>query len=220
MNLKIIQEKIIAFSKNTTNSIIIHNPIDRHYILKSAEKNNISQPQKNLPIIISLGSLIDVKGYDRLLKVASRLKDDGFTFNLYILGNGPKKNELNRFIENERLSTFVSLLGYQENPYPFLKLSDIYVCSSYAEGYNTAITEALVLGKPVVSTECSGVKEQLGENNEWGICVENSEEGLYNGLKQMLNPEIRDYYKKQAAIRGRDFTLEKSMNEIYHLIES
>lgn len=218
---KIVQEKIIAFSKNATNSVILHNPIDRQYILKSAEKIKIlSSPQESLPVIISLGALIDVKGYDRLLKVVSKLKDEGIPFKLQILGKGPKEKDLNDFILLNKISSFVTLLGYHENPYPYLKQSDIYVCSSYAEGYNTAITEALILGKPVVSTECSGVKEQLGDNNEWGICVPNSEEGLYNGLKQMLNPEVMEHYKKQAAIRGKDFTLEKSMDKIYRLIES
>lgn len=100
-----------------------------------------------------------------------------------------------------------------------MKNADIYVCSSIAEGYNTAITEALILGRPVVSTECSGVKEQLGDDNEWGICCSNSEEGLYEGLKEMLTDDNMLHYTRQACKRGTHFTLELSMNEIYKLIE-
>lgn len=117
------------------------------------------------------------------------------------------------------MSSYIKLVGFQQNPYPYIKQADIYVCSSYAEGFNTAITEALILGKPVVSTECSGVKEQLGNNNEWGICCKNSEEGLYEGIKKMLTNNNIIHYAKQAAIRGKDFSLETSMNAIYKIIE-
>ena len=218
---KVVQEKLLKFSKNISNTLVLYNPIDKQHIQTSSKKEiDLFKYKKSGPLIISLGSLIDVKGYDRLLAVASRLLDSGFMFNLIILGDGIKKEELNTYIVNNKLSLHVFLLGYQENPYPFLRQSDIYVCSSYAEGYNTAITEALVLGKPVVSTECSGVKEQLGENNEWGICVPNSEDGLYDGLKQMLKPDTLVHYTQQASIRGKYFALDKSMNEIYHLLES
>lgn len=219
---KVVQEKLIAFSeRNVNNAVVLHNPIDRQLIIQSARKRVGSFPvNKNSPIIISIGSLTKVKGYDRLLSVASKLRDEGASFYLIIIGEGVLKEELKTIIENNSLSSFVCLMGYQENPYPFLLQSDFYVCSSYAEGYSTAITEALVLGKAVVATECSGVKEQLGENNEWGICVPNSEEGLYYGLKLMLKSDIRDHYARMASMRGEFFTLEKSMSEIYQLIEA
>ena len=213
-------EKINIFSGNIKNACVVHNPIDRRLIINSS-----LQPAEDLVyerkerLIMSLGSLIEIKGYNRLLSVANKLKEEGYDFKLFILGDGIQREELNLFINNNDLMSFVYLLGYKENPYNYLNQCDIYVCSSYAEGYNTAITEALVLGKAVVSTDCSGVKEQLGEHNEWGICVPNSEEGLYGGLKQMLNPDTLKYYTEQATKRGKDFTLEKSMNKIYQLIE-
>ena len=111
-------------------------------------------------------------------------------------------------------------MGFQNNPYPYIAVSDIYVCSSYAEGYNTAITEALVLGKAVVSTECSGLKEQLRNNNKYGICTPNTDEGLYEGLKQMLNDSTLNHYTMMARERGKYFSLEASMDKIYRLIES
>ena len=67
--------------------------------------------------------------------------------------------------------------------------------------------------------EISYLKEQLGNNNEWGICCKNSEEGLYEGIKKMLTNNNIIHYAKQAAIRGKDFSLETSMNAIYKIIE-
>lgn len=216
----IVMQKIKSYAGDSCNACVIYNPIDRNLVLRKSKEHldylNINETGATL---ISLGSLIEVKGYNRLLSVANRLKNEGFLFKLFILGDGIMRNELMFYITNNNLQSTIFLLGYKDNPYPYLNKSDIYVCSSYAEGYNTAITEALVLGKPVVSTECSGVKEQLGEHNEWGICVENSVEGLYQGLKHMFVPEIREHYARQAQIRGKDFTLENRMNEIYQLIE-
>ena len=61
----------------------------------------------------------------------------------------------------------------------------MYICSSRREGFSTAVTEALILGLPTVSTNCSGAEELLGKNNEYGIVVENSEIGIYKGLKNV-----------------------------------
>lgn len=197
--------------------VILYNPIDTKSILeKSLEPiNEIRSSQK---LIVTLGALTPIKGYDRLLKVISKLRSD-IDIELRIYGKGKDLQKLEHIAQDLNIEQNVKFAGFKQNPYPYLKQADIYVCSSYAEGFNTAITEALVLGKPVVSTECSGVKEQLGDNNEWGICCENSEEGLYNSLKTMLTNDNMTYYAKQAAIRGKDFSLNVSMDSIYNLIE-
>lgn len=203
-------------------SFVLYNPIDVDLIKSKARiMDSLIENEKRDSIrIVSIGSLDKRKGHIRLLRVFLHLLENGYNLELWIIGRGELFDELNGFIHSNHIEDKVVLWGFRENPFGYLSFSDIYVCSSYAEGYNTAITEALVLGKAVVSTECSGVKEQLGEHNEWGICVPNSEEGLYDGLKQMLNPETLKHYTEQASIRGKDFTLEKSMNEIYHLIEN
>lgn len=197
--------------------VLLYNPIDTKSILeKSTEPTNETKSSQKQ--IVTLGTLIPIKGYDRLLKVISKLKSN-IDIELRIYGKGKDLQKLKHIAQNLNIEPNVKFEGFKQNPYPYLKQADIYVCSSYAEGFNTAITEALVLGKPVVSTECSGVKEQLGDNNEWGICCENSEEGLYKGLKTMLISDNIIYYAKQAAIRGKDFSLDISMNSIYNLIE-
>lgn len=197
--------------------VILYNPIDTKSILeKSIEP--INETRSSQKLIVTLGTLIPIKGYDRLLKVISKLKSD-IDIELRIYGKGKDLQKLEYIAQNLNIEQNVKFAGFKQNPYPYLKQADIYVCSSYAEGFNTAITEALVLGKAVVSTECSGVKEQLGDNNEWGICCENSEEGLYEGIKKMLTNNNIVHYAKQAAIRGKDFSLKTSMNAIYKIIE-
>ncbi len=218
---KIVKEQADKRFNVSSVSTVIYNPIEQKKIKKNS-LDVISPVQKNIRFdyrLISIGTLNKRKGQIRLLYALKQLIDEGYSLELWLLGEGDEKETLLRYIQDNNLLDNISLIGYKDNPYPYLRESDIYVCSSYAEGYNTAITEALVLGKAVVSTECSGVKEQLGEHNEYGICTPNTEEGLYEGIKLMLTGNNLEYYTQQAEIRGKDFSLDNSMKEIYRLID-
>ena len=101
-----------------------------------------------------------------------------------------------------------------------MKKCDLYICSSRREGFSTAVTEALVVGIPVVSTECSGAKELLGDNNEFGIVVENSTRGIYEGMKKMLtDSQTLQHYKEQAIIRGESFSKERTVKSVEDMLE-
>lgn len=171
-------------------------------------------------VITSVGCLEDSKGYDRLIPSVARLKDDGFSFLLQILGEGREHDRLQELIYKLSLFDVVFLAGYQSNPYPYVASSDLFVCSSRTEGLSTAVTEAIILGVPVVSTDVSGAKEILGENNEFGLVVENSEEGIYQGLKKMLsNPELLRHYAVKAKERADFFSTEKTVKAVEDLFE-
>ena len=91
----------------------------------------------------------------------------------------------------------------------------MFVCASFAEGFSTAATESLIIGIPVCTVEVSGMKEMLGENNEYGLVVENSEEALYQGIKRFfVEPGLLKYYRKQAEIRGKDFSTKKTVQAV------
>lgn len=106
-------------------------------------------------------------------------------------------------------------MGYRDNPYKYVANCDLYVCSSRREGFSTAVTESLIVGTPVISTDCSGAKEMLGENNEYGLVVENNEVALYKGLKYILDtPQWINHYKKKAAERGKYFNKSNTVSEV------
>lgn len=214
-----VQAQLLKYCGKDLRTRVILNPIDSDDIIKKA--NVAGVPIDVIPSaairIISLGRLVPIKGYERLIRVARRLIDDGSDISLTILGEGNERNRLQALINENSLSARVFLLGYKENPYLYLKASDIYVCSSYSEGYNTAIVEALVLGKAVVSTDCMKEKDLLGDS-EFGIVADNSEDGLYSGLKQMIQPSILEKYSSRAKERGVLFTVKNSMNDVFSLI--
>ena len=112
-------------------------------------------------------------------------------------------------------------LGYHTNPYRYVAKCDLFVCSSISEGFSTAATEALIVGTPVCTVEVSGMKEMLGENNEYGVVTENSEDALYRGIRELLrNPERLVYYRRQAELRGKDFSTENTVRAVEEMLDS
>lgn len=169
--------------------------------------------------MVGVGKLLKRKGFDRILKIAYRLKKEGYPIRIYLLGNGPKKKKLEDYVKKHQLESNVTFLGYQVNPYKYIKRSDLFVCASLAEGFSTAATEALILGVPVCTVEVSGMKEMLGFKNEYGIVTENTEEALYLGIKRLLDDkELFKHYQRQAAIRGRRFLAKKTVESVENLL--
>ena len=115
--------------------VVKYNPVDSGTVIaKSNEICEIKRPNKM--IIGTIGRLTNQKGYDRLLKVVKNLKNDGLDFELWILGEGQKRPELEQYILENNLSDTVKLIGFRKNPYKFIKLCDLFVCSSRAEGFS------------------------------------------------------------------------------------
>ena len=197
----------------------LYNPIDSFEILeKSRNSINIPNKKTNITRLVSVGRFTTPKAYDRLLRIINKLIYEKYPIELWLLGDGEQRELLETYIKKNHLENVVTLWGFQENPYAYLAQCDLFVCSSISEGYSTAVTEALILGLPVITTNCSGMHELL-KNGECGIITENSEEALYEGLKLLLdNPLQLQYYKDKAVERGKDFSLKKLMKPIEKLL--
>lgn len=198
---------------------VLYNPLDFESVIKkSAEKTdfNFGDGMK----FVLAGTFIKIKGFDRFVKVCKRLKDDGEHFSALIMGDGEEKENIKKIIAETNLGDTVKILDFQTNPYKYIAHSDVYVCSSYAEGYSTAVSESVALNVPVITTECSGMREIFGEN-ECGIICENSEDGLYNAIKKVLNdPSLLKKFSAEEKKRANDFSLKKRMKAIEDFIES
>lgn len=162
-----------------------YNPIDEQDITqKSEEKIDIATC--NLPIFLSMGTLYKAKGFDRLIKVHHRLISEGFQHQVWIIGAGQDEMELKNLAKILGVENSVEFLGFQKNPYPYFKLADYYVLSSRYEGFPTVLFEAITLKKKIIATQVSGADDML-ENGQLGLIVENSEEGIYQGMKEAFN---------------------------------
>lgn len=187
---------------------------------KSNEKQDTIISNDEVFNIVSSGRLIPLKQFDQLINIHKRLIDNNIINNLYILGEGDEHKNLQDQINNLGLNNTCKLLGFNDNPYKYIKNSNLFVCSSRQEGFSTAVTEALILGVPVVSTDVSGARELLGNNNEYGIVTEISEDTLYEGVYKMLTEEgLLAHYKKQAEIRGKEFSTEKTTKAVEEMLD-
>lgn len=167
--------------------------------------------------VMSVGRLHKVKGCDRLIRACARLQKAGKSLDLVIIGKGEEEENL-RSLAAELDFRNLTLLGQQDNPYCYMKIADLYVCSSLYEGFNLTIAEVLALGVPALSTDCSGPCEIL-DNGEYGMIVENSEDGLYNGmLKLIQDPELLEKYKSKTKERSKFFDEDTYMQKIEKII--
>ena len=201
------------YQVDPTKAETLYNPIDRDEILqKSTEPASL--PMKDTLKLVTVGRLVHQKGYDRLVRVADRLVQEGFDFVLYIIGEGEERASLEQYIREHNLQDNVILLGYQANPYRFMRLCDLFVCSSRAEGFSTVITEAVILGLPIISTDCAGVREIFGEEL-CGMIIKNSEEALLDGLRVILTSKSDlDLYRQNAYLRGVKFDIKEAIRPI------
>lgn len=166
-----------------------------------------------------IGKLVPLKAFDRMIRIQKRLIEEGYDTHFYALGMGSQLDELERLSKELGIQESVTFLGYQTNPYNYLKHMDLFVCASYSEGFSTATTESLIVGVPVCSVEVSGMKEMLGNNNEYGIITKNDEHELFLGIKRLLDsPDLLYKYKIAAKERGKLFTIEKTVKSVEELL--
>ena len=217
--------KIIGVSKSVSENLTqflsnkictLYNPIDTNRICKLSEESINYKFSSDSINIVSIGRLEQVKGYDRLIKICSRLiNQDKLNITLTIIGMGSKYDDLKMLIDTTR----IKLLGSKKNPYPYIKKADLYVCPSYQEGYNIALAEAIVLGCPCVATKCSGPDEIL-DNGRYGCLVDNNDDELYKSLKEIIcNANRMQQLKSLSNKRRSFFDLNRNISQIESLID-
>lgn len=213
-----------AFEESAGESLlttkVLYNVNETDRIRQKAKETieDVVFPEKEITVF-TVSRIIKNKGLDRLATVHKRLIDEGIQHHIYVLGVGAMQKEIEQYLKENHLEDTFTFLGFRDNPYKYVAQADLYVCPSRVEGFSTAVTEALIVGTPVVSTNCSGAYEQLGKNNEYGIVVENSEDGIYEGMKKMLtDSQLRSHYAAKAKERGSFFSTEKSVAAVEKML--
>ena len=164
------------------NSVVLHNVIDDREILSKAKEALPEGVSKTKYTLCSVGRFSRQKNHLRLLKACKRLHDEGFPFELWLVGDGILRPEVESFISENNMGGYVRLWGFQANPYPFIEKADLLVCSSFFEGFSTVITEGVLLRKQILTTDCSGMHEIL-DGYSGGMIVPNDDEAFYSGLR-------------------------------------
>ena len=182
---------------NDNKKCVIYNYIDKERILKKSSENIDVPFDENSVNFVSVARLVYQKGIDRLIKVHKKLIESGYKHSFYIIGNGPEKENLEKLIKESNVENTFHLLGQKENPYPYVKKSDYFCLLSRFEGYGMVLEEAKILEKNIVITDTAA--REAVEDYDKKVILENSKEGIYKGLKEILEQNNKE--KQEEIIR-------------------
>lgn len=170
--------------KNNIEKIVIHNYIDELQVLKKSKVFIPQELDKSEISFLSVSRLVVAKALDRLILVSKKLIEEGYNHKIYIIGEGPLRKDLEILIDSLNMKDNFILLGEKTNPYPYIKACNYFVIPSIYEGYSIVGVEASIFQKRIISTD-TGAKEAL-LNYDNKVIVDNSLEGLYEGMKQEI----------------------------------
>lgn len=161
----------------------IPNPV----IFPSLPKVKISED--SLFRIISVSRLEKVKNIDSILRIVSKLKQQNWNIHYSILGEGKELNHLKNLTKDLNIEDSVTFLGFQNNPYPYLLMSDLYLLTSFTEGFSNSLAEAMYCELPCITTKV-GAAEEMIKNNENGWIVNvNDDDDLFQTIESILKME-------------------------------
>lgn len=208
-----------GYLKNYNNKEIvkIYNFLDFDLIEKKAEEKLEKDYGK---YIISVGSLTENKNHKLLINAFKILKEKyKISEKLLIAGEGKERENLEKQIRELNLENDVLLLGQKENPYKYIKNSELYVISSKDESFSLTLVEAMFLKKLVISVKSNGPIEIL-KNNKYGVLVENNADEMAEKINYYLeNKDERKKYEELGYERAKDFSKENGKKVIEEFID-
>lgn len=167
-------------------------------------------------VILTVGRLVPVKGYDLLLGAACLLRDRGLNFRWDIVGDGPLRKQIEEEIAAKGLREHVRLLGALDNPYPLMQRCDIYVQPSRSEGYGIAVCEARAFCRPVIVTDFKVASGLVDDGTDGLICGMNAE-ALADAVMRLSSPQLREQFSSRLSANPSDNATE-SLNTILDLL--
>lgn len=179
--------------------------------------NAVKERKKNQLILLTAARIALVKAYDLAVPALSIVRKQGYDVKWYVLGEGPERANVEALIKANGLEESFLLLGAVDNPYPYMAACDVYVQATRYEGCCTSISEAVILKKPVIASDCHGNKEQLNRYGT-GILVKLTPEGIAEGIiRAASDVGLRKELVEQANMS--DFEPYKALKRIYSFLE-
>lgn len=168
--------------------------------------------------LVTVGRMTKEKGPDIAVEVCKRLCDKGLPIKWHWVGDGNQREAIEKKVAEYGLQKRFIFEGNQVNPYPYIKSADVYVQPSYYEAYSTTVTEAKVLGKPIVTTDVGGMRDQL-ENRKTGFIVPQNINLISDAIIELLNDK-ETYLVIENNLFLEDFDtqvfLKEYLNEIFY----
>ncbi len=217
-----VKQGIIDIVGDPGNLVVKYNPLKADDIFEKADETVVDVTKESGKTYFAVVGRVNYqKGYDLLLEAAHMLEKDGFNFEVWVIGGTESWSDEQYRLERsmKRLGVqSVKFLGGRKNPYKYMKAADWFLSTSLFEGFSYVSQEAALLDKPMLLTDCGGVRELLG-NDDYGIVMERSVLGIYQGMKRVLDdPQLHEEYKKKISERKKVIDFDTRMAEIEKLL--
>ena len=168
-----VAEDLITTHSLPRNKIkIIYNPAITPELLNKVQED-LNHPwfmPNEPPVILGVGRLTSQKDFTTLIRAFAKLSRQ-VSARMIILGEGEERNKLEALIKNLDLENRVSLPGFVDNPFPYMKQASVFVLSSAFEGMPNVLLQAMACGTAVVSTDCPSGPREILENGKWGKLI-------------------------------------------------
>lgn len=155
--------------------------------------------------IVNIGTVEARKNQRLLIDATAELRNRGFAhFQVWLLGDGPKRTEWEALIREKNLEGYVSFLGYQPNPTDFLQRASLYVHTARNESWGYTITEAMATGTPVLALATGGIPEQFGAHKRGLLPAQTTASELADAILHYQSPDARRQLADQQWEYARD----------------
>ena len=192
---------------------VAHNIVSEGYISECLTDTPVKEYATDRLNILTIGRLDKQKGYDLAIEACKILKDKKLKFRWFVLGSGSEKDNIVKWIAENKVEDYFCLLGTRVNPYPYIDRCDIYVQPSKHEGYGIAVAEARMLNKPIVCTDFTGARDQI-QNGYTGTIVDVNSKAVADAISELIDsPEKRDEFSYNLSKSEK-----QSKNEIAKIL--
>ncbi|MEA5027129.1 Glycosyltransferase Gtf1 [bioreactor metagenome] len=221
MNIACSKQVAESFSEvfGVDNIKVIRNLIDektiRNLANQSVELNFFQNKTVNL---IAVARFHPQKGLNRLIEALRYIKEFESDVRLILIGDGPLMEDLQEQVRKANLEKEVLFMGYQINPYPYVKMADLFVLSSHYEGYPTIVIESLICSTPVLAMNVAGVEDQITENYH-GWIIPNRQKDLNSKLLKIVRNK-ENLLKQKVALSNFHYDNGAILKEICYYIDN
>lgn len=175
---------------------VLHNVISDKHLKQLSKEKVVYNDSYEGTRIVTVGRLSKEKGHELFIPAMKKLVDENYDIKWYLVGDGNYRADLEKMISEYTLKEHIVFVGTQINPYTYIDQASIYLQPSYYEGHCVTILEAKVFNKPIITTNFSGASDEITSGKN-GLIVDTSTEGLYSGMKLLLNDDkLLNTFKK------------------------
>lgn len=196
--------------------VVVENIASPEFIRKMSEEQVSEKFEKDKFNLLTVARFSHAKGIDQGVEAIKLLRDRGIdNIKWYIVGYGGDENKIRELITRYSLEDMIEILGKKDNPYPYMKMCDLYMQPSRYEGKAVTVVEAQILAKPVLITNYPTAHSQVVDRVDGEIC-ELSIEGIANGVEKFYRD--RDFLERyRFNCESGNYENKEELKKLYEL---